>query len=56
MIRRYLKTFYDDRSGATAVEYGIIAAAIAVVLVTVMATLGTDLRASFEGTMALFPG
>lgn len=56
MIRHYLKTFYDDRAGATAIEYGIIAAAIAVVLVTVMGTLGMDLTTSFESTMDLFPG
>lgn len=33
--------------GATAIEYGLIAALIAVVLVTILTTLGTKLSATF---------
>jgi pilus assembly protein Flp/PilA len=36
----------DDR-GATAIEYGLIAALIAVVLITSLTTLGTTLSANF---------
>ena len=37
----------DDR-GATAVEYGLIAALIAVAAVTVMGTVGSNLKSTFS--------
>lgn len=36
-----------DESGATAVEYGIMVALIAAVIVTIVATLGTQVQAAF---------
>jgi pilus assembly protein Flp/PilA len=36
----------DDR-GATAVEYGLIVALIAAVIIVVVTTLGTNIRAAF---------
>jgi len=36
-----------DRSGATAIEYGLIAALIAVAAVATMTTVGTNLTAVF---------
>jgi len=39
--------FLRDEEGATAIEYGMIAGLIAVALVTVLTTLGTDLGAFF---------
>ena len=36
-----------DRSGATAIEYGLIAALIAVAAVATMTTVGTNLSAVF---------
>ena len=36
-----------DESGATAIEYGLIAALIAVVIITALTTVGTNLTASF---------
>ena len=41
-----VKRFMKDESGATAIEYGLIAALIAVVIVTALTTLGTNLTAT----------
>ncbi|MBV9863017.1 MAG: Flp family type IVb pilin [Alphaproteobacteria bacterium] len=37
-----------DEAGATAIEYGLIAALIAVAAVTVMGTVGTNLSTTFN--------
>ena len=37
-----------DQSGATAIEYGLIAALIAVAAVVVMGTVGTNLSSTFK--------
>ena len=42
-----LKRFLRDQSGATAIEYGLIAAGIAVAIITVVKGVGTDLQANF---------
>ncbi len=39
--------FAKDESGATAIEYGLIAALIGVALITVLTTMGTDLKNTF---------
>lgn len=39
-----IKRFVRDDSGATAIEYGLIAAGIAVVIITVVQTIGTNLN------------
>jgi len=39
--------FLDDESAATAIEYGLIAAGIAVAIITVVGTLGTSLNSTF---------
>ena len=39
MLYRFLK----DESGATAIEYGLIAALVSVVIITAVATLGDNL-------------
>ncbi|MFN7168208.1 Flp family type IVb pilin [Pannonibacter carbonis] len=39
--------FAKDESGATAIEYGLIAGLISVVIVGTVATIGTDLGAVF---------
>ena len=39
--------FLRDQSGATAIEYGLIAAGISVVIVTVVNTLGTQVKTLF---------
>jgi len=42
------KTFLRDRDGATAIEYGLIAALIAVVIITAVTTLGSNLANVFN--------
>lgn len=47
-------TFFNklarDEQGATAIEYGLIAALIAVAAIAAMTTLGENLRTTFETT------
>jgi pilus assembly protein Flp/PilA len=40
--------FLKDDSGATAIEYGLLASLIAVVLITAVATLGSTLQGRFS--------
>jgi len=42
-----LKTFVKDESGATAIEYGLIAALVAVGLIAALTALGDSLSAIF---------
>lgn len=42
------KKFLADQNGATAIEYGLIAALIAVVIITALATIGTNLNTNFS--------
>ena len=45
---KILSRFAKDESGATAIEYGLIAGLIAVVCIGAMTTIGTNLRAKFN--------
>jgi pilus assembly protein Flp/PilA len=42
-----LSRFIKSETGATAIEYGLIAAGISVPIVTVVGTLGTNLNTTF---------
>ena len=44
--------FVRDESGATAIEYGLIAALIAVVIITAVGLVGTNLTATFNSIAA----
>jgi len=44
---RLVRKFIDNQSGATAIEYGLIAAGISVAIITVVASLGSSLNATF---------
>jgi pilus assembly protein Flp/PilA len=46
-MRRQWNEFLKNESGATAIEYGLIAAGIAVVIITVVGTIGTRLNTTF---------
>ena len=43
-----LQRFAKDESGATAIEYGLIAAGISVAIITVVQGLGTKLSSTFN--------
>ncbi len=45
---RFLARFLKDETGATAIEYGLIAALIAVVIISAVSNLGTTLRTKFN--------
>lgn len=47
MIQYYLNRFSADESGATAIEYGLIASLIAVAIISSVNTLGTKLGTTF---------
>lgn len=46
-MNKLIARFVKDESGATAIEYGLIAALISVVIIGVLSTLGTTLNAKF---------
>lgn len=46
-MRTSIARFVKDESGATAIEYGLIAAGIAVAIITAVGTLGSNLSALF---------
>ena len=46
-MRNAITRFFKDNSGATAIEYGLIAALIAVVIITGVTAVGTSLSTTF---------
>ena len=44
---RFIRQFIKDESGATAIEYGLIAAGIAVAIIAVVQGLGSKLNSTF---------
>jgi pilus assembly protein Flp/PilA len=44
--------FINDESGATAIEYGLIAAGIAVVIIVAVGNVGTNLTTVFNNVAA----
>jgi len=47
-MKNLIVRFANDESGATAIEYGLLAALIAVVLITAVTTLGRNISTSFS--------
>ncbi len=47
-MKNLVTRFAHDESGATAIEYGLIAALISVVIIGVLGTLGTSLNTKFQ--------
>ncbi len=46
-MQRTLIKFFADESGATAIEYGLIAAGISLAIIAVVNGLGTSLNTNF---------
>ncbi|HST91030.1 MAG TPA: Flp family type IVb pilin [Brevundimonas sp.] len=51
-MTKFVSRFMNDESGATAIEYGLIAALIAVVIISAVTALGTTIKAKFEAVTA----
>ena len=49
-FRKFLAIRLNDQSGATAIEYGLIAALIAVAAIAAMQGLGDSLKSTFNST------
>lgn len=47
-MRRLISEFLSDQSGATAIEYGLIAAGIAIAIITAVNGVGTALTGTFN--------
>jgi pilus assembly protein Flp/PilA len=47
-MKSVIKSFFKDESGATAIEYGLIAAGIAIAIITAVNGLGSKLSTNFD--------
>lgn len=47
-VMNWLKSFVKDDEGVTAIEYGLIAALIAVVIIIAVTLVGTELNNTFN--------
>jgi pilus assembly protein Flp/PilA len=54
-MSKFVTRFLKDESGATAIEYGLIAALVAVVLVTALTAMGGKLQGTFNQVSAALP-
>jgi len=54
-MSKFVTKFLKDESGATAIEYGLIAALIAVVLVSAMSTLQGKIAGTFSKISTAMP-
>ncbi|MFV0255966.1 Flp family type IVb pilin [Candidatus Liberibacter solanacearum] len=50
-----IRNFLQDESGATAIEYGLLAALVAVAIIAAVSTLGKRLTTTFEKVTASLP-
>jgi len=55
-MKNLVSKFIKDESGATAIEYGLIAALIAVVIIGAVTALGEGLTGTFEEVTAELGG
>ncbi|HYD28561.1 Flp family type IVb pilin [Brevundimonas sp.] len=55
-MKKFISKFMSDESGATAIEYGLIAALIAVVIIAAVTALGTNISAAFTDVSTAIAG
>ena len=53
---KFINDLICDEAGATAIEYGLIAALIAVAAITAMQGLGNELKTTFNSTSSAMAG
>jgi pilus assembly protein Flp/PilA len=53
---QFIRKLIRDKKGATAIEYGLIAALIAVAAITAMQGLGTSLNTTFTNVSTAMKG
>ena len=53
---QFIRKLIRDKKGATAIEYGLIAALIAVAAITAMQVLGTSLNTTFTNVSTAMKG
>ncbi|GLS01658.1 hypothetical protein GCM10007859_16740 [Brevundimonas denitrificans] len=49
-MTKFVSKFMSDESGATAIEYGLIAALIAVVIISAVTALGSTIKTKFNAS------
>jgi pilus assembly protein Flp/PilA len=54
-MSKFVTRFLKDESGATAIEYGLIAALVAVVLVGALGLMGNKLSGTFDKVSTNLP-
>jgi pilus assembly protein Flp/PilA len=55
-MKNLVTKFVRDESGATAIEYGLIAAGIAVVIIAAVQLVGSNLNTTFESVASAVAG
>lgn len=55
-MTKFITKFAKDESGATAIEYGLIAALIAVVIIGAVQLVGTNMKATFNAVAGKLGG
>lgn len=48
MMARFLKQFWNDQSGATSIEYGLIAALVSITILTAATNIGGGVEDRFD--------
>lgn len=54
-MKTFINRFAKDESGATAIEYGLIAALIAVAIIAIVGTIGGQLQGAFQSISDQLP-
>lgn len=47
VMDKFFKKYFSDEDGATAIEYGLIAAGIGLAITAVVVTIGVDVNSTF---------